>query len=161
MRKKTVALAVTTALVGSGVLIGAMLPAASQQATTIRLYERQRKGFEKFINVDGKKSIAGDYILESHPVYRVGTKTKVGRDAATITLIRRLGKQDALFRVAATFVLPTGKVEVSGLNRASRLAKGAPFAVVGGTGAYEGATGTLTVRERPKRRTFFTFRLNL
>jgi hypothetical protein len=159
MRRKSVALVVATALVGSGVLIGAMLPAASQQATTIRLYERQRKGFEKFINVDGKKSMAGDYILESHSVYRVGTKRKVGRDAATITLIRRLGKQDALFRAAATFVLPTGRVEVSGLSKASRLAKGAPFAVIGGTGAYQGATGTLTVREG-KYRTFFTFRLN-
>jgi hypothetical protein len=159
MRKKTVALAAATALVGSGVLIGAMLPAASQQATTIRLYERQRKGFEKFINVDGKKSMAGDYILESHPLYRVGTKTKVGRDAATITLIRRVGKQDVLFRAAATFVLPSGKVEVSGLNKSSRLAKGASFAVIGGTGAYEGATGTLTARES-KRRMFFTFRLN-
>jgi hypothetical protein len=152
-------LATMAGLVGAGLLGVSLIPAASQQATTIKVYERQESGFEKFVNTDGRRSVAGDYIVESHPIYRSKTKTKVGRDVAHITLIRAIGKRNAIFRAAATFQFAKGKIEVAGYSTASRLAEGALFTVTGGTGAYAGATGTLTVREN-KYRTRFTFILN-
>jgi hypothetical protein len=159
MRRKAVALVVASALVGSGVVIGAMVPASSQQGRTIRLYEREGTGFDKFINVDGP-GVAGDTIIETHPLYRLGTRKKVGRDVAHITLIRAIGNQgNALFRVALTARLGGGKIEASGFGTLARLSRGFRCAVTGGTGLYAGATGTLTFRET-ERRGLFTFRLN-
>jgi hypothetical protein len=159
MRRKSVALVVASALIGSGVVIGAMVPASSQQGRTIRLYEREGTGFEKFINVAGQ-GVAGDYVTETHPLYRRGTRKKVGRDVAHITLIRAIGNQgNALFRVAVTARLGGGKIEASGFGKLSQLSKGVTGAVTGGTGVYEGATGTLTFRET-ERRGYLTFRLN-
>jgi hypothetical protein len=159
MRRKAVALVVASVLIGSGVVMGAVVPASSQQGRTIRLYEREGTGFEKFINVAGQ-GVAGDYVIETHPLYRRGTRRKVGRDVAQITLIRALGSQgNALFRVALTARLGGGRIEASGFGKLSRLSKGVTFAVTGGTGAYQGATGRLKFRET-EGRGYFTFRLN-
>jgi hypothetical protein len=152
-------LAIVAGLVGAGLLAVSLIPAASQQATTIKVYESNESGFEKFVNTDGRRSIAGDYGVLTRPIYRSKTKTKVGRDVAHITLIRAIGKRNALIRAAATFQFARGKIEVAGYSTTSRLAEGALFTVTGGTGAYAGATGTVTVRET-KFRTQFTFRLN-
>jgi hypothetical protein len=151
--------AILVTLLGAGVLGAWLLPASSQQGSTIRVYERQGTGFDKFINTDGKRKIAGDYIVGSHPLYRTGTKKRVGRNITTLTIIQQAGREDAKFRAAATFVLGAGKIEAAGSSAFSHLGEGAEFTVTGGTGRYTGATGTLTVREG-KRRTFFTFTLN-
>jgi hypothetical protein len=147
-------------ILGAGVLGASLIPASSQQATTIRVYERHRGGVEKFINTNGKRKIAGDYIVGEHPLYRTGTrKPRVGRSISNLTLIRPLGKNNARFRAAATFQLRAGKIEAAGTGTFSHLRKGSEFTITGGTGAYAGATGTLNVREG-KSRTFFTFTIN-
>ena len=152
MRRNAV-LGGTFAIVLTVGLIGALLlPASSQE--TIRVYEIQRKGFDKFINVDGKGP-AGDYVVSTDPLYRAGTKKRVGRLVAQLLIMRKSG----LFRASATFKLGKGRIEASGSARFGKLEDGAAFSVTGGTGAYEGASGTLVVRER-KGRTFFTFTLN-
>jgi hypothetical protein len=157
MRK--VAVFATVAILGA-VLVGAtLIPASSQQGSTIRVYERQGTGFDKYINVDGKRKVAGDYIVGSHPLYRAGTKKRVGRNITNLTIVQPVGRQNAKFRAAATFVLGAGKIEAAGSSVFSHLGDGAEFTITGGTGSYAGATGTLTVREG-KRRTFFTFSLN-
>ncbi len=151
-------LATLALLTGAGLLGASLIPASSQQASTIKVYERHRTGSEKFINNGGQKKIAGDFVLQVKPLYRSGTKKKVGREVVNVTLIRQIGKNDAIFRVGATFVLGAGKIEAAGTSTFSNLRKGAAFTVTGGTGAYAGASGTVNVREA-KRRTFFTFTL--
>jgi hypothetical protein len=150
-------LAMLVTLLGAGVLGAWLLPASSQQGTTIRIYERP--GFEKFINLDGKRKLAGDLVIQVNPLYRTGTKKKVGRDVVDVRLIRQLGRNNAIFRVDATFVLGAGKIEATGTSTFAHLRNGAAFTVTGGTGRYAGATGTVNVREA-RRRTFFTFTLN-
>jgi hypothetical protein len=157
--RRSLGVLVATTLMGAGLLGVSLLPAASQQATTIRAYERDGTGFEKFINVNGKRKVAGDYVVEAHPLFRLGTKKRIGRDVVQLTIIRGKGNQDALFRAAGTFQFAGGKVEAAGYSRFSSLEDGAAFTVTGGTGDYAGATGTLTVRSA-KRRTYFTLRLN-
>lgn len=147
----------TIAILGAGLLGATLMPASSQQGSTIKVYERP--GFERFINNDGKRKLAGDVVIQVNPLYRTGTQKKVGRDVVNVTLIRQIGKNNARFRVGATFVLGAGKIEAAGTSTFSNLRKGAAFTVTGGTGAYAGATGTVNVREA-KRRTFFTFTLN-
>ena len=149
----------TAAIVGAGLLGTTLIPASSQQAATIRLYERHRSGFERFINNDGKRSIAGDFVLQVKPIYRSGTKKRVGREIVHVTLIRPVGKKDAMFRVAATFVLGAGKIEAAGTSTFKHLSGGAAFTITGGTGDYAGASGSVNVREG-KRRTFFVFLIN-
>jgi hypothetical protein len=149
----------TVAILGAGLLGTTLIPASSQQAATIRVYERHRSGSERYINNDGKRSIAGDFILQVKPLYRSGTQKRVGREVVHVTLIRPLGKNNAMFRVAATFVLGAGKVEAAGTSTVKHLRRGAAFTITGGTGDYAGASGSLNVREG-KRRTFFTFLIN-
>jgi hypothetical protein len=147
--------ATLTAVIGAGLLGLSLIPASSQQSTTIKVYETEGSGYEKFVDVAHKGFGGGDYIVAEHPLYRTGTKKKVGRDSEQITIIKRVGKQDAQFRVAATFLFGGGKIEAAGFSTFGNVAKGAPFAITGGTGAYEGATGTVVAREG-KHRTFFT-----
>ena len=159
--RKVGALATLAGLIGAGLLGAFLLPASSQQATTITLYEKERSGFEKLINVDGKRKIAGDYIVGTHPLYRVGTQTVVGRDVETLLFVQSRGKHGAKsrFRAAATFTLARGKIEAAGSSTFANLANGAAFTITGGTRAYAGASGTLNVRSA-EGRTFFTFTLN-
>ena len=149
--------AVVATLLAAGVLGAWLLPASSQQGRTIRVYERP--GFERFVNNDGKRSLAGDVVIQVNQLYRTGTKKRVGRDVVDVTLIRQVGRNNAIFRVNATFVLGAGKIEAAGTSTFSHLKNGAAFTVTGGTGRYAGATGTVNVREA-RRRTFFTFSLS-
>jgi hypothetical protein len=154
MRRKLIALGVVTSVVAVGLAIVSLVPASS--ATTIRLYEIENKGYEKFVNADGKPSPAGDYVVQTHKLYYKGSGKKAGLDVANLTIVRPVGKHDAIFRAAATFRLAKGKLEASGFSTFAKLQKGAAFTVTGGTGAYENQTGTLVVRTG-KFRTFFTF----
>jgi hypothetical protein len=154
MRKLGV-FATLAALIGAGLLGASLLPAASQQVRTIKVYEVERKGFERLVDVARKGFGAGDYIVATHPLYRTGTKKKVGRDNEHITIVKRL-KQNARFRVSATFTFRGGKLEAAGSSTLANLAGGAQFTITGGTGTYAGATGTILVRAG-KNRTFFTF----
>jgi hypothetical protein len=156
MRRKIAVFGVLTVVLAVGVMIATLLPASS--ATTIRVYEKGNKGFEKQINVDGQHSLAGDYVVGTHPLYRAKTGERVGRDTVQLLFIRAIGKQDARFRAAATFKIEGGTLEAAGTAKFTSLEGGAKFAITGGTGAYDGATGTLVVRESPHR-THFDFNI--
>lgn len=142
-----------TAVLATGLIVATLLPASS--ATTIRVYEKHRLGFERFINLDGKHSIAGDTDIQDNPLFRVGAGTNVGRDIVQVVFIHRLPHNDARFRVAATFRIGRGKLEIAGTSKLSKLDRGtATFAITGGTGKYNGASGTLIVHEKRFRTSF-------
>lgn len=158
MRRRMAVFGGLIGVLGAGLLAAAVLPAASQ--TTIKVYERDNQGFEKFINTDGR-SLAGDYLVYQRRLYSAASSKVVGRDVVDLTLIRRVGKKgyNAVFRAAATFRLKAGKIEAAGYSTLGKLIhKGGKFTVTGGTGAYAGARGALTVRDT-KARTYFTFTL--
>jgi hypothetical protein len=73
-------------------VVATLIPASSQQGSTIRVYERQGTGFDKYINVDGKRNVTGDYIVGSHPLYRAGTKKRIGRNITNLTLVQPVGR---------------------------------------------------------------------
>jgi hypothetical protein len=154
MRRKLTALGVVTSVVAVGLAIVSLVPASS--ATTITVYQVENKGYEKFVNADGKPSPAGDYLVATHKLYYKGSGKKAGQSVSQLTVIRPVGKNNAIFRAAATFRLADGKLEAAGYSNFAKLQKGGSFTVTGGTGAYENQTGTLVVRTG-KFRTFFTF----
>ena len=73
--------------------------------------------------------------------------------------MKQTGRNNAIFRVNATFVPGAGKIEAAGTSTFRNLRNGAAFTVTGGTGRYDGVTGTVNVREA-RRCTIFTFSLN-
>jgi hypothetical protein len=153
MRRKVAAFGALTSVLAVAVMIATLLPASS--ATTIRVYEKHRVGFEKDINVDGK-GLAGDYFVDTHPLYRAGTGKRVGRSTSQLTFVRVVHHNPRL-RAAGTFKIGRGTLEVAGSAKASQFEEGtARFAITGGTGVYDGAAGTMLVRDT-KHRTHFTF----
>jgi hypothetical protein len=156
MRRKVAAFGALTVVVAVGVMIVTLLPASS--ATSIRVYEKDRVGFEKDINVDGKKSIAGDYAVYTRPLYRAGTNKRVGRNVVQLTFIRGSRNGDVRFRAMATFKFKRGSLEVSGTSKFSKLQTGGKFAITGGTGIYNGAAGTMVARAT-RHRTHFDFNI--
>jgi hypothetical protein len=94
-------------------------------------------------------------------LYEPTSNDRVGHNAAQLTLIRRVGKKGFQCVVPRRSHLSAGggKIEAAGFSTFRKLRQGAAFTVTGGTGAYEGARGMLTVREE-NYRTYFTFSLN-
>jgi hypothetical protein len=153
MRRKVAAFGALTVVLLIGLMIATLLPASS--ATTIHVYEKHREGFEKDINVDGK-GIAGDYFVDSHRLFRAGTGNRVGRSVSQLTFVRPLHR-DVRLRAAGTFKINGGTLEVAGTAKFSQFRDGsAHFAITGGTGVYNGAAGTMFVRDK-KHRTHFIF----
>lgn len=67
----------------------------------------------------------------------------------------------ALFRCSATFVLRDGTIAVDAAFRGNQDDEDVQLAVTGGTGAYEGARGSVTVRGLPRDRMENTVHLPL
>jgi hypothetical protein len=153
LRSKVAVLGALISVLAVSLMIATLLPASS--ATTIRLYEKSGQGFQKGINVDGKRTLAGDYEVYNRALYRAGSGARVGADVVQLTFIRRFANHDVLFRAAATFKLRGGDIEVAGASRFSKLRNGARFSITGGTGTYNGASGTVIV-SNTRFRTHFT-----
>jgi hypothetical protein len=142
-------LGVVTSLIGSGVVIGAMVPAASQQPeTTFTLCDRNRGGYSKDIDVGKQGFSAGDYFVEVDTLRRPKSGAKVGRIVVKTTFVRVFRKQqDARFIVDFQATLPNGKITGYGSARFSSFQKGgSKFAITGGTGTYNEVRGGAIVR---------------
>ena len=83
----------------------------------------------------GKKSGPGDVVVYANPVFdRHGTR--VGTDHAICTVLSATQSQ-----CDATLALPKGQIVTHGLEGSKT---GFEVAVIGGTGSYAGARGTMT-----------------
>lgn len=115
---------------------GASTVVASSTVATLHLYERP--GPSSFVNngPQGKRPGRGDIVIYANRVFdRHGTQ--VGTDHGVCTVIStRLSECDA------TVVLPKGEIVTHGLQGPGR--RGFDVAVIGGTGAYAGARGTMS-----------------
>jgi hypothetical protein len=147
MIKKFATLGVTVSAVTSVILLASLVPASSQQATkkTFTVCERDNSGFSKDIDVGRNGFSAGDYNVASTPDYRAGHR--VGTDISKVTVVHRIGKQDAKVIIDATLILRGGKITAYGPARFSRFTKGVGFAVTGGTNRYRKARGVVHVKE--------------
>lgn len=85
---------------------------------------------------------------------------RIGRLYAHCVAVR--GGRDftrALFHCSGTFALKDGTIVVNAAFRGNQDDEDVPLAVTGGTGAYNGARGTVTVRNLPRGRMENTVRL--
>ena len=88
------------------------------------------------------------------PVYR--REQKVGR-AETILTITRVSGDGPEVIVECAVVLPKGQILFNGGMRFADLAEGAAVPVVGGTGAYARAAGTVVLQSSDPAETSLTF----
>jgi hypothetical protein len=148
MRKGLAALGVASALVGSGVVIGVMVPASSQQGgATITACVRNRGGYTKNVDVGKKRFSAGDYLLETDPLRNPESGKVVGHSVVKLTFVKLFPKRnDVLFIVDSTDRFAKGKISTYGYGRFSAGRKGLKIAIIGGTGIYNQARGAALVK---------------
>jgi hypothetical protein len=121
-------------------------------STTLTLVERNNQGTFRFIDVRpkstrrGEPSVsAGDSFYGTSPQYNAANTRRRGKlffKCTAITARKRFGR--STFLCEATFRLRNGTIAVSALFKGSN--PGGP--VIGGTGAYEGASGSFTAQDR-------------
>lgn len=121
------------AALASGVVASSV--GASAGVASLRFYERPGPTHVVDNAPRGKTRTAGDVVLYANPVFdRHGTR--VGTDQGICTMINARQSQ-----CDATLALPKGQLVTHGLQG---VGSGYEVAVLGGTGAYAGAKGTMT-----------------
>ena len=143
-------LAGATAILTAGLMIGTLMPAASEAtaAVAFKVCDKEKNVKETVIDVGREKFSPGDYSVQTEPLFDVASGNKVGRLVGVFTFIRSVGQRDGHFRVEITSAFEDGKVEIGGASKFSNLGNGAVFPVLGGTGKYQYARGTMTVNEK-------------
>jgi hypothetical protein len=115
----------------------------------------ERATVETTLHRSGDQTDAvGDLILFANPIYDTHNKTKIGDDVGTCIRIV-VGKT---WTCSWTLQLKDGQIVSQGPLPDSGEAH---MAVLGGTGKYLGAKGTLTVRQRPGKEVAYDFRYDL
>jgi hypothetical protein len=126
-----------------------LIPAASPQPRAVvvkKTFSPYRTQHRHFENV-GPKSLGDTLFARRILLDAQNTKERKGSWVAELTFFRR-----ARFSATGTFFLRNGEVTVEGVTtvRQNLSSSGGEFAITGGTGAYEGAFGTLTARDGVK-----------
>jgi hypothetical protein len=140
------------------IVAGAALLAASLASTggaqapagrTLTFTERENTGFFRVIDNppknrdrgDRTKLTVGDVIILGGPFFNAANTARVGRSGAVCTVVTPGGFGRFTASCNGSFVLADGAIELQGLIRFTPNLR---LAVVGGTGAYNGARGTFT-----------------
>jgi hypothetical protein len=133
-----------TALASSG-------SAQTPGARTLRIFEDAAHGFEPLIDNAPKspsanpgsrrfRLSAGDELVVRTPILDRRGGMRLGTAYAHATIVAGHRFQDAVFLVHGVFKLADGQIAFTGVIRDQRLNT---EAVIGGTGAYEGARGSV------------------
>lgn len=143
---------VATALSVLFLLVLGARPAVSQppnQRTTITVFDPNATPYEKEVNEGSKKFGAGDWGVSLENLLDPESCEKVGQAILKFTFVKPVGKNDGFHITDGTAVLPDGKIAVYSGGKFSEFGAedGADLPVIGGTGAYQDATGTMTVLE--------------
>ena len=129
-----------------GILTATLLPATGQTGgKRFVLCEKDGKhDYEFDVDNPPKHFSAGDQFIFSEPEFDVNGH-KVGKIAGVAHVIRTIRDRDALVRFNVSFNLEGGRIEVLGTSTFGHI-NSATFAIVGGTGKYEGKTGVVKPR---------------
>jgi hypothetical protein len=135
---------------------GSQPPGTSPQPTTVHKEVVSKQATERTVFLDlGKEGDGpGDRVLNRGPLFDAADSSQqVGQFVVDVILLSRGSFQASAF----TAEFPEGSLTASGKASFEEFETGAPFAVTGGTGAYEGARGRVTVQELSRRVIKFTF----
>jgi hypothetical protein len=147
--------ALTVVLVASAALLAALAGTVNADhpgSTTLTFVERNNQGTFEFIDVRprstrrGEPSVSpGDMFLGSNPLYNAANTRRQGKLFFKCTAIVGAKRfERATFQCEGSARLSNGTLAISVLFKGGD--PGGP--VIGGTGAYEGASGSFTSDER-------------
>ena len=139
--------AVTVAALTVALLALWLVPASSQPAgrhVTIQLFDSDKTGFSKDIHEDGQGFGAGDWNVSIDPALDPDSCKHFGTLMAQGTVLKRLGKRNGLFLFHGVVRLGRGRLVFEWGGRFSEFSKQIEVPVIGGSGAYDGATGQAT-----------------
>jgi allene oxide cyclase len=153
-------LAATTLLatLGMSLLTGSSVSAKENRASghrTFTVIAHLSDPYIQQIDVGAPGTSAGDMLLIDRPLYDPKTGRQVGTSVAEGTFIRVFPDGDVLFAFNATNKLEGGELSTQGAFRFSEVES--TFAIVGGTGAFARARGTVTLRTVDANTMQFTF----
>lgn len=139
--------AVASTALAISVLVAWLAPASLAQ-TQIQVLDHEGP-YERIVDVGKPGFSPGDVILGTHPLFDAADpSTVVGRDFERIQVLRVVaGGEDFDFVYDTTIRLADGDIVAYGEGRFSTVFApgGASVPVTGGTGAYAGAAGGLSV----------------
>jgi hypothetical protein len=151
---------VPVAILAAWILGMSMSPVGSQpphaQPSTVHKEVISKTATERDVFLDlGKQGDSpGDRVLIRGPLFdAANTSQQVGQSVVDLVLLSRASFQVSAFTAEFT----DGSITATGKASFPELEVGAPFAVTGGTGAYNGARGTVTAQELGRGAIKFTF----
>jgi hypothetical protein len=156
MKRQAAVLSAALAVIGVGI---AGASSTAQQpgppTGTLELIGLDREARFKFVdNPPRRRESAGDQLLITQRL-RNASNRRVGRVHASFVFAP--GRRSAA-QGSGTFVLRNGQIVVSGILDGRGRTRRDTLAIVGGSGAYNGARGTLVTTERRRSTRFlFTF----
>jgi hypothetical protein len=147
---------VGAAMVVVALALATALPASSQEGrgqSTIRVIEVQTE--DNFLDFGRRGPSLGDEFVFHSDLRQEGES--IGHDGGTCTVTSLEEGPDGEFQCVATLWFDEGQITVQGLVQFSD--EEFEIAITGGTGAYEGAAGHLTIVPRTERRARLTISL--
>lgn len=149
-RTAGVALAVVAVL--AGLAIGA-IPASSQPGQRTQIVALDLDKDDRFMEVDNNRKgfSAGDQFGFTSPLLDPDDRSKIGAMKALCTALHVSRENNAATQLCeAEAVFPEGRLTATGSLKFGGNNEGGNFTLTGGTEAYEGAMGTVTVEFRRK-----------
>jgi hypothetical protein len=150
---RTLAIAVTTALLVAAAVAGTMPAGAGGGPTVISVVERATT--DKLVDVGRSGDSAGDLLTFANRLYDEANETKVGRDQGSCI---RISPGRGLWQCSWTAFLEGGSITVEGPFYDDRESD---LAITGGTGAFSAVTGEMHLGFRDDPAEFdFVYSLN-
>jgi hypothetical protein len=113
---------------------------------------------ESLLNLGTPEDPTGNEFVSSHALYR-GDR-KVGHDGAVCQIIDVVSPEQLRLLCIASLTLPEGGMTAQGLAVVNEdESRPLVLAITGGTGAYDGAEGRVTVRQVDDTHSRYTFTL--
>lgn len=151
--KKVLTLAAATA-VAVAIVVATSGSAQTTSGRTLALFENTGRESDTFVDNAPKSPAknpgsrrfrlsAGDGLVSRTPVLDRKGGRRVGTSYAHVVVVQGRKFESAAFQAQVVLGLRDGDIVLAGLAGAAER----PFAVVGGTGAYEGARGSATEKE--------------
>jgi allene oxide cyclase len=144
------ALGVTAAAVTIALVLAANGSGQVSGARTIKLFEAPKGGTFGFVDNAPKTSrkdphaSIGDILAFRNPIFDGSRKHRLGVSSAQCIATRAGRIASATYTCSGTFAVNDGTIAVAALQRGEPTTQ--QLAVTGGTGAYNGARGTIVAR---------------
>jgi hypothetical protein len=145
------------AALAAALLIGAAANAGSQtSAPTLSFLDATSRGTQHFLdNAPSRRAgtprskrfrlSIGDELYTLSPILDAKTSNRIGTSYSQFTVVSGNSFGNAWFKGHGVFQLYDGQIVVDGITKAATTTN--TVAVVGGTGAYKGARGSMTFTE--------------